>query len=131
MLRLTRTLLQQQPYLYQPLRLTSRLFATNATPTEDLRPVKTIKDKNGVTEVYIVHRSDNDKKKKTKRKPRKPASKKPLLSERLKNITNAGKEGETDTKKHTEADSENTKIKQANNVKWTRISENSKYERKI
>lgn len=101
--------LQQQ---YRP--CLNRCFVTKVSPeviSEDLKPVKSIEDKDGITEVYIVRRTDGKKK---------------SLATRLKTLTENNQKDTEETKK---AKVSNTEIKQGDQ-KWTNISNQAQYERK-
>jgi hypothetical protein len=114
MLSLRKHILQQQHQSLYRSCLFTRLFATateNEIKSQDLKPIKSIKDKNGVTEVYIIHRSQSGKGKNKLRKVKVP------FSQRLKEIAGLTVEKKTDTE---------VKI----NQKWTKIPEDTKYERK-
>jgi hypothetical protein len=85
--------------------------AKETSITKDIQPVKSIEDKDGVTEVYIVRRLKSGKLEHvnaTKNKPNEKTTKVPLL-ERLKNLT---------------------KERAAGDSSWTHIPREVQYKRK-
>lgn len=94
--------------------------------TKHLQPVKSIEDKDGITEVYIVRRLKSGKleqvKSKASNNPSLPKKKAPL-SQRLNQIT-------TDSKN----DNNPPDLKNDNNPpdpKWTQIPREAQYKRKL
>lgn len=97
----------------------TRLFTTKANPAaikNEHKPVKSIEDKDGITEVYIVHRSKNGRKKKP-------------LSLRLQALTGTHK-AEIPELESLETHVPDSSI-ETGGQKWTSIPNQVQYERKI